>query len=456
MTSPDPGSLAAIARWDADGIRSGVSVLAGVADRLPLWQARVEEIGRQLGAGGAWSGRAGGAAAGSVLVLSAVCAAVARGLEDSLAGCRQLAVHTGTAADQARAALLVAAVSADAAEALGRDALEHAACASAALEAAVAALDGLGVAGASGPTGFPALAARLVPVPVPVPPAGDPGEVAVWWAGLPVLAQAAFLQQRPAAGRRPGRPARLGPRPGQPAAARPCVAPIRSVTDCPRRGGGDGRPRGSRGDRAAAPVRRGGGAGGARPRRRRHRRRAGRARPRHRHDTGRRPRRGDRRRRPCGRCRAGCGSPVGGRRGLARLPAAAGGRHPPATAGHAGRAGPGRRPRRHGRGPGRGRRRRRPHDGRGPLLRHRRPGRGRRRPGTAGRGRPRPARQPGNRRRRALPRGGRGLRGRVGGRSDQLVRLVRSEPLGAALRGRRNSRSRSGPVTPITSIPGRR
>ena len=196
MTVPDAGRLAEVAGWDADEVRSGAAALGDVVEGLPSWRIRVEQIGLRL-QDGVWSGRAGGAAAGSVLVVSAVGAALAGGLADSLTACRQLASDTGTAAALARAALLAAAEDTDAAERLGREALDHAARVRAGLDAADAALRSLGTVDAFTPAHFADLAARVVPVPVPVPPADDPGGVARWWIGLPALAQAAFLQQRP-------------------------------------------------------------------------------------------------------------------------------------------------------------------------------------------------------------------------------------------------------------------
>jgi hypothetical protein len=196
VTRPDVARLTAVAGWDAEGVRAGVAVLGGVVDDLPSWRARVEEIGIQLRER-TWSGRAGSAAAGSVLVVSAVADAVTRGLTDSLAACSGAARDAGTAAAAARAVLSAGTVGADAADQLGELAVEHAEAVRAALAAADAALTGLGVVDAFGPSGFGDLAARVLPVAAPVPPAGGPDAVAVWWAGLPSLAQAAYLEQRP-------------------------------------------------------------------------------------------------------------------------------------------------------------------------------------------------------------------------------------------------------------------
>jgi hypothetical protein len=206
VTPPDPDRLVAVAGWDASEVRSGVAVLTDVVDDLPSWRARVEGIGRRLEQG-AWTGRAAGAAAGSIDVLAVVAAAVGTGLADALTACRQLAQDAGTASGLARAALLATADD-DAAQPLCREALEHAARVDAALDAAQAALFGLGVRDAFAPADFSALSDEVRPVPVPAPPAHGPREVAAWWTALPVLAQAAFLQQRPAvAGALDGLPA---------------------------------------------------------------------------------------------------------------------------------------------------------------------------------------------------------------------------------------------------------
>ena len=207
MTGPDPGRLALLAGWDADEVRSGVAVLARVVEELPPWQARVQAIGRRLG-DGAWSGRAGEAATDSVLALSAVAAAVTDALADSVTACRQLAGDVGAAAALARTAVLAAQDDAGSAEVLGREALEHAARVAAAVDVAAAALSGLGVRDAFGPADFADLARRVLPVAVPAPSSDDSRAVAVWWAGMPVLAQAAFLRQRPSvAGALDGLPA---------------------------------------------------------------------------------------------------------------------------------------------------------------------------------------------------------------------------------------------------------
>jgi Alpha/beta hydrolase len=195
VTPPGAGRLADVAGWDAEELRAGVAVLAGLVDDLPSWRGRVERIGREL-QDGAWSGRAGRAAAGSVFALSAVTAGVTDGLSDSLASCRRAAADAGTAAAAARASLHAAAGDTEAAEHLGELALEQAQAVREALRAANAALFGLGVSDAFTPSDFGDLAAHVLPVAVPVPPTG-PDAVAVWWAGLPALAQAAFLQQRP-------------------------------------------------------------------------------------------------------------------------------------------------------------------------------------------------------------------------------------------------------------------
>jgi hypothetical protein len=196
VTRPEP-RLVAVARWDSAELDAAVAVLAGVVDGLPAWRVRAEDIGGRL-RDGVWTGPAGRVAAGSVLALSAVTAVLSGALAESLAACRRAGGEAGTAAATARAALDAEAGGTDAAAALGDLAHQHAAAVLAALDAAEGALAGLGVRDAVAPADFGELSERVLPLPVPVPPVGGPRAVASWWAGLPVLAQAAFVQQRPA------------------------------------------------------------------------------------------------------------------------------------------------------------------------------------------------------------------------------------------------------------------
>jgi hypothetical protein len=207
VTEPDLDRLTAIAGWDAEAVRSGVAVLMGVAEGLPSWRARVDGVAGRL-EDGAWGGLAGAAAVRSLLALSTVTTAVAGGLAESLAACRQLAAEVEPASDLARTALAAAPDGTVAGRAMSAQAEAHAARAASALRAAGEALHHLGVADAFGPSGFADLAERVLPVPVPSSPSEDPREVAAWWVGLPALARTAFLQQRPAeAGALDGLPA---------------------------------------------------------------------------------------------------------------------------------------------------------------------------------------------------------------------------------------------------------
>src|SRR4051794_7915025 len=46
----------AVAEWDVPSVRSAVSGLAEVSERLLTWRARLEGLGRELGSPGCWTG----------------------------------------------------------------------------------------------------------------------------------------------------------------------------------------------------------------------------------------------------------------------------------------------------------------------------------------------------------------------------------------------------------------
>lgn len=194
--SAGAGRLALLATWDPDAVARAVVRLGVVADRLGPWRLRVEEVGRRIEDGHAWSGSAAGAAGRAALVLSGATAAVADAVAEAAGSCRSVAVEAGAAAGLARAAL--AAGGAGPAEALTGAALRHGDAVAAALLRAAAALADVGAHDAFAPA-FPELADRGLPRSLPsIPRAAAPEEVAAWWAALSAPAQRALLQQRTA------------------------------------------------------------------------------------------------------------------------------------------------------------------------------------------------------------------------------------------------------------------
>jgi hypothetical protein len=203
-----------------------------VAERLPTWRARLDQVGRSLESAECWSGSAAQSAAHAVLDLSAVTWAVDTALDRSTAAYESLGAEATAAQELATEALAVAetlpvdldpslqalerlgqtmralvpqalAPAAAPALALADEALRHGAAAAAAATEAGTALAGLAVRDAFGPADFSDLLAR-VPLTVPVGtsevPAGrGPEEVAAWWAGLPAGAQLAAIRTAPAA-----------------------------------------------------------------------------------------------------------------------------------------------------------------------------------------------------------------------------------------------------------------
>lgn len=201
MTAPpiDPGTsarLRLIAAWNGPLVDGARGTFADVLDRLPAWRARLDDLGRALGAADCWSGPAADVAAGTVLDLSRAAAAVQAAFGRSQEGWDALATHARTAQELAELALVFA----DATPAAD-DALREAAAAAAAARAAEDAVSGLAVLpSGSRPLTVDDLLGRLGPLVVPAPPGGAPvGEVAGWWAALSAVEQAALIAGDPAA-----------------------------------------------------------------------------------------------------------------------------------------------------------------------------------------------------------------------------------------------------------------
>lgn len=218
VPAPAPGgttaALAAIAHWDVPLLRRTVALLAGVAERLSPWRARLQGVGRVVDSGETWCGPAARTAAEAVTELAAVAWAVDDAVARSLAAYRRLVDEAGLAHElavvglrgagdvPATAGALLAGSGVDApALFAAEEALDHARRAAAAAEEAGSVLSGLGVHDAFVPARFDDLAAELPlvgPVPVPrVPSGGSPADVAGWWADLGPAAQRAAIAWAP-------------------------------------------------------------------------------------------------------------------------------------------------------------------------------------------------------------------------------------------------------------------
>lgn len=194
-----PGSaarLGELAAWDAADVARAVGRLGGAAERLAPWRLRVEEVGRRIEDGHAWSGAAAGAAGRAVLVLSGATTAVADAMGEAAVSWRSLAGEAEAAAALARAAL--GAGEPGQGQALATAALRHGDAAAAAVLSAGAALADVGVRDAFAPT-FRELASPALSLPPLPPPRAAPARVAGWWAALSGPAQRALVQQRSAA-----------------------------------------------------------------------------------------------------------------------------------------------------------------------------------------------------------------------------------------------------------------
>jgi hypothetical protein len=197
--------LHTLAVWDVPQAGRAVLVLTAAIDGLPAWRARLEGVERAVRSGDRWSGPAARSAAAALAEVSAVASAVAAALARSLSSYRRLAVEAGRAQELAEQALVLVAAHPDGPgppPPSADEALEHAARAGAAAEAAGEALSFLGVRDAFAPADFPDL---LVHVPLmgpiqapPVPATRVPAELARWWAGLSEAQQYAVISMSPA------------------------------------------------------------------------------------------------------------------------------------------------------------------------------------------------------------------------------------------------------------------
>jgi hypothetical protein len=227
------GSLDQLAGWDVEAFGSGVGRLGEVADRLLPWRTRLDALGRRLGSAECWSGPAGAVAAEALVELSTAASEVGVAMDAALLHLQAVSVAAAEAQEWATGALTTAldagivldgdgragglpppptvtmapdqvadvlAIRYDGALAERRAevALDAAAQALACAQAAQLPLTGRGVP-VAGPVGFGDLAARLsVPLPLPVPAAGDPAQAAAWWAGLSAAQQLTEIAARPA------------------------------------------------------------------------------------------------------------------------------------------------------------------------------------------------------------------------------------------------------------------
>lgn len=203
MTAP-LADLGRVSAWDVALLGRAVAVLAETLERLPVWRARLEGVGRALETGDCWSGPAARSAVAAVAELSAVGSVVGTALGSSLAGFERLCAEAALAQELAEQALSVATALPGTPGAAAADAaLRHAELAEAAGKDAAAALAVLGAHDAFGPAGFETLVALVPPAgqveAPPLPSPRPPGEVAAWWAGLSAAAQEAAIARRPGA-----------------------------------------------------------------------------------------------------------------------------------------------------------------------------------------------------------------------------------------------------------------
>ena len=217
MTAPvaDGPRLLELAAWDVPRVRVAAGALAGTADRLLSWRARLEAGGRAVESGECWSGPAARSTVAALAEVAAVGFAVRGAVEAAAADCERLAAEAGRAQDLAEQALAASALLPDDGPSPAAEALRHAALAAAAAEDAGAALAALGVRDAFAPADFGSLHAH-VPVMGPiqdtgVPSVGSAADAAAWWAGLSPPQQQAL---------RSGSPAVVGAMDGLPAWAR--------------------------------------------------------------------------------------------------------------------------------------------------------------------------------------------------------------------------------------------
>jgi hypothetical protein len=204
VTAPlaDEPRLRELVAWDASGVRRVAVALAGTADRLQGWRARLEAIGRSVESGECWSGPAASSAVGALLEVAAVGFAVRAAAEAAVAGYDRLAAEAALTADLAEQALASSTLVHEQGAAAGEEALRHAALAAAAAEDAGTAFARLGVRDAFAPADFGELLAHVAvigPVQAPrVPSTRSPAAVSAWWAGLSPPQQQALISGSPA------------------------------------------------------------------------------------------------------------------------------------------------------------------------------------------------------------------------------------------------------------------
>jgi hypothetical protein len=214
VTAPpiDPGTSARlhlVAAWDGGLVDGARRTLAEVLDRLSVWRARLDGLGRALGEADCWSGPAADAAAATLLDLSRAAAAVQSAYDRSQDGWNALSIHTRAAQELAEQALALGARPAATpddwpfppAHSTADEALLEAAAVAAAARTAADAVSGLAVLpGGSGTLTIDDLLGRLWPLEVPSAPVGaSADDVAAWWGALSAVEQGALVTTDPGA-----------------------------------------------------------------------------------------------------------------------------------------------------------------------------------------------------------------------------------------------------------------
>lgn len=214
MTAPpiDPSTSARlhlIAAWDGGLVDGARRTLAEVLDRLSVWRARLDGLGRALGDADCWSGPAADAAATTLLDLSRAAAAVQSAFDRSQDGWNALSIHTRAAQELAEQALALGARSASTPDdwpfpgtsSVADEALREGTAAAAAARTAADAVAGLAVLPpGSRPLTVDDLLGRLWPLDVPAVPVGaSADDVAAWWGALSAVQQEVLVTGNPEA-----------------------------------------------------------------------------------------------------------------------------------------------------------------------------------------------------------------------------------------------------------------
>ena len=112
MTAPlaDAPRLHAIAAWDVPRVRRATGALAGTAERLLSWRARLEAVGRAVESGECWSGPAARSTVAALAEVAAVGFAVGSAVAAAAVDFERLAAEAGRAQDLAEQALAASAV----------------------------------------------------------------------------------------------------------------------------------------------------------------------------------------------------------------------------------------------------------------------------------------------------------------------------------------------------------